>query len=404
MADIIYTPNQAKAINERGKNIIISAAAGSGKTRVLVDRVISLIIDQKVDIDRMIIVTFTNKAAIEMKDRIRLALEKEIEKDPSDRFIKDQLKLLKHAHIQTLHAFATDMLREYFYYFDNLSPNFNVISENANLILRQEAIDELFDEEYTKKREDFHNFIHNFATSRNDREAKEIVLKTYDKIISQINPLEWLDEKTKTVFDFDIFKDIISRRIDLILKEIRENKNLAIKNNLREDYINLLEDDFNLVSSLKTLIYSNWDQFIENIAKAKFMTMLRARKDEKEIQALIKNTRDLYKKDLKAISSLVLNTNSDIIRDFNQREIRVLEELNYLTKSFMKKYKAKKVEGSYLDFNDMEEEFVKLLNNEEANSIIKQRFDYIFFDEYQDSNEIQNYIIEKLKRDDNLFL
>ena len=73
MADIIYTPNQAKAINERGKNIIISAAAGSGKTRVLVDRVISLIIDQKVDIDRMIIVTFTNKAAIEMKDRIRLA-------------------------------------------------------------------------------------------------------------------------------------------------------------------------------------------------------------------------------------------------------------------------------------------------------------------------------------------
>ena len=403
MADIIYTPNQAKAINERGKNIIISAAAGSGKTRVLVDRVISLIIDQKVDIDRMIIVTFTNKAAIEMKDRIRLALEKEIEKDPSDRFIKDQLKLLKHAHIQTLHAFATDMLREYFYYFDNLSPNFNVISENANLILRQEAIDELFDEEYSKKREDFHNFIHNFATSRNDREAKEIVLKTYDKIISQINPLEWLDEKTKTVFDFDIFKDIISRRIDLILKEIEKNKNLVLENNLREEYINLLDDDFNLVSSLKTLIYSNWDQFIENIAKAKFMTMVRARKDEKEIQALIKNTRDLYKKDLKAISSLVLNTNSDIIRDFNQREIRVLEELNYLTKSFMKKYKAKKVEGSYLDFNDMEEEFVRLLNNEEANSIIKERFDYIFFDEYQDSNEIQNYIIEKLKRDDNLF-
>ena len=168
MADIIYTPSQKKAIKERGKNIIISAAAGSGKTRVLVDRVIDLILTEKIDVDKMIIVTFTNKASIEMKDRIRSAIEREIENDPSNKFLKDQLKLLKHAHIQTLHAFASDMLREYFYYFDNLGPNFTVISDNANVILKEEAIDEVFDEEYKKADQAFHNFIHNFSTSRSD--------------------------------------------------------------------------------------------------------------------------------------------------------------------------------------------------------------------------------------------
>lgn len=403
MADIIYTPSQKKAIKERGKNIIISAAAGSGKTRVLVDRVIDLILTEKIDVDKMIIVTFTNKASIEMKDRIRSAIEREIENDPSNKFLKDQLKLLKHAHIQTLHAFASDMLREYFYYFDNLGPNFTVISDNANVILKEEAIDEVFDEEYKKADQAFHNFIHNFSTSRSDREAKSIVLKTYDKITSEINPIRWLDEKTKDPFDFDIFKDMIRDRMDLILEDISKIKLLAFDNNMRDKYIEMLEGDFNLVNGLNNLIYTEWDLFIEKIKKAKFSTMVRARKDEKDVQAIVKAKRDLYKKELSNISSLVLNTNSDIIRDFSKKEMIVLSELNYLTKRFMKKYKAKKLEGSYLDFNDMEENFINLLENEEANSIIKERFQYIFFDEYQDSNEIQNYIIEKLARENNLF-
>ena len=403
MSDIVYTPGQAKAIKERNKNIIISAAAGSGKTRVLVDRVISLMLDEKVPIDKMIIVTFTNKASIEMKDRIREALEDQIENDISNKFLKDQLKLLKHAHIQTLHSFASDMLREYFYYFDDLSPNFSIISENANVILKEEAIDEVFDEEYAKKSPDFHNFIHNFATSRNDRAAKSIILKTYDKLTSQIDPIAWLDSKTESPFDFNIFKEIVREKIDLILADISKNKSIARENNLRVEYEDMLSDDYNLVDSLSQLIFTDWDLFIEKVNKAKFSTMVRARKGEKDIQAIIKNNRDLYKKELKNISSLVLNTNSHIISEFGKKEVEVLKEINYLTKRFLKKYQAKKKDKSYLDFNDIEAEFIKLIDNEEANQVLRERFSYIFFDEYQDSNEIQNYIIEKLKGEDNLF-
>ncbi|WP_295884652.1 UvrD-helicase domain-containing protein [uncultured Anaerococcus sp.] len=403
MSDIVYTPGQEKAIKERDKNIIISAAAGSGKTRVLVDRVISLMLDEKVPIDKMIIVTFTNKASIEMKDRIREALENQIENNISNKFLKDQLKLLKHAHIQTLHSFASDMLREYFYYFDDLSPNFSIISENSNVILKEEAIDEVFDEEYAKKSADFHNFIHNFATSRNDRAAKSIILKTYDKLTSQIDPIAWLDSKTASPFDFNIFKEIVREKIDLILEDISKNKSIAGENNLRVEYEDMLSDDYNLVNILNQLIFTDWDLFIEKINKAKFSTMVRARKDEKDIQAIIKNNRDLYKKELKNISSLVLNTNSHIISEFGKKEVEVLKEINYLTKRFIKKYKAKKKDKSYLDFNDIEAEFIKLIDNEEANQVLRERFVYIFFDEYQDSNEIQNYIIEKLKRSNNLF-
>lgn len=403
MSDIVYTPGQEKAIKERDKNIIISAAAGSGKTRVLVDRVISLMLDEKVPIDKMIIVTFTNKASIEMKDRIRQALENQIENNISNKFLKDQLKLLKHAHIQTLHSFASDMLREYFYYFDDLSPNFSIISENSNVILKEEAIDEVFDEEYAKKSADFHNFIHNFATSRNDRAAKSIILKTYDKLTSQIGPIAWLDSKTASPFDFNIFKEIVREKIDLILEDISKNKSIAGENNLRVEYEDMLSDDYNLVNILNQLIFTDWDLFIEKINKAKFSTMVRARKDEKDIQAIIKNNRDLYKKELKNISSLVLNTNSHIISEFGKKEVEVLKEINYLTKRFIKKYQAKKKDKSYLDFNDIEAEFIKLIDNEEANQVLRERFVYIFFDEYQDSNEIQNYIIEKLKRSNNLF-
>lgn len=403
MADIKYTDDQLLAIKERDKNIIVSAAAGSGKTRVLVDRVINLLVKDHIDIDKMVIVTFTNKASIEMKDRVRLALEELLEKDPANKFIKNQIKLIKHAHIQTMHSFASDMLREYFYYFDNLSPAFKVVSKSTNVLLKEDAIDEVFDEEYERGREEFHKFIHNFSTSRNDRNAKNVVLQTYEKSTSQIDPIGWLEAKTEKPFDFNIFIEIIEQKLSDIEKIILDTKQIAENAGLREDYANLFASDLDIVRNLRSIAFKDWDLFIDRISKAKFPTMVRARKDEKDIQPILKKNRDAYKKDIKTISSLVLNTNSSIIDEFSTRELGILKELAKLCKSFMEKYESKKLEKSYLDFNDMEAYFIRLLENDEALAVIKERFNYIFFDEYQDSNEIQNYIIEKLKAEDNLF-
>ena len=187
---------------------------------------------------------------------------------------------------------------------------------------------------------------------------------------SQIDSLAWLDNKTQSPFDFNIFQEIIRKKVDLIIEDISKNKDIARENNLRVEYEEILEDDYILVNNLNQLIFINWDLFIEKVNKAKFATMVRARKDEKDIQAVIKNNRDLYKKELKNISSLVINTNSNIISEFSKKEVNVLKEINYLTKRFIKKYQAEKDDKSYLDFNDIEAEFIKLIDNDEANQTI----------------------------------
>src|SRR5699024_20372 len=158
--------------------IIISAAAGSGKTRGLVDRVISLVISEKVDIDKMIIVTFTNKASVEMKDRIRKAFEAEMGKEDSDKiFLRKQIKLLKNAQIKTRHSFCSDMLREYSYLTDDISPSFKVMNEHQGAILRRDSIEEIFDKSYEKMTEDFKIFLNNFSSSREDSMARDVIEK-----------------------------------------------------------------------------------------------------------------------------------------------------------------------------------------------------------------------------------
>lgn len=212
MSKMEFTDKQKEAIATRDKNIIVSAAAGSGKTSVLVTRIIRLVIDDKKDISKFIIVTFTNKASVEMKDRIRAALEEELGKDGADySFIKEQIKNLKYAQVKTLHSFCADMLRENFYYFDNLSPSFKVISDNTSTILMAEAMDDVFSRAYEKMDTNFENFLKNFSENKNDDKAKDIIYKTYDKIMSQVRPIEWLDKMCEDQFSLDDFKKEVKK-------------------------------------------------------------------------------------------------------------------------------------------------------------------------------------------------
>ena len=208
------TDDQKKAIETRGKNIIVSAAAGSGKTRVLVDRLVSIMLEEKIPIKNMIIVTFTNKASVEMKDRIRQKLNDLMKEENSDKiFIKNQIKSINDAFIKTLHSFCADMLRENFYLSDNLSPSFKIAADSKQALLRKDAIDELFEDEYEKNDSNFINFLHNFASSKDDKDAKNIILDLYDFSKSQINPHQWLCDNTSNNFDFEKFKFYIKERI-----------------------------------------------------------------------------------------------------------------------------------------------------------------------------------------------
>lgn len=404
MSKMSFTDEQKEAITSRGKNIIVSAAAGSGKTSVLVTRIIKLLIEDKKDIARFIIVTFTNKASVEMKDRIRTALEEELRKEGADfKFIKDQIKNLKYAQIKTLHSFCSDMLRENFYYFDNLSPSFKVVSDNTTTILMAQALDDVFTRAYEQMDDRFVNFLRNFSKNKNDNGAKQVILKTYAKIMSQVRPVEWLDKMCEDTFSLDRFKKEVKETLEASLNLAKANYKYTQDMGMRDKHQELIYDDLTTINDLALLIESDWDKFIRRIGKASFGKITKTKTDNPEAYNFIKETRDTYKDDLKNIYKFVKNTDSETMAIFSGKEAEILAEINILVKDFMDTYLRIKESKTYLDFSDMEHKFIELIDIKEAREKLKANFDYIFFDEYQDSNEIQNYIIESLKGEDNLF-
>lgn len=403
MTELKLTDGQRTAIYERDKNIIVSAAAGSGKTMVLVNRVISMMVEEGIDIDKMIIVTFTNKSAQDMKDKIREALEKRADDfDPA--FIKRQFKLLKLAQIKTLHSFCSDMLRENFYYLENLSPNFKVMPDSTGKIYMADAIDEVFDREYEKMDEDFVYFLQNFSGERSDYNAKQIILLTYQKIVGMIDGLNWLKEAKDKGENLDYFKDFIKNKFDLILKTI-ENLGARLNPTLPASAVNLIASDYEMLAEIRNQI-DDWDRFGFALANKKYMTFAQKIKteiDDEDLVNEISGARDAYKADVKEIEALIVNTDAKALEFIRSKEEVLFRELYKLTKDFKETFDKKKSAKDYLDFNDLEGEFIRLLDNETAREKLKTKYKYIFFDEYQDSNEIQNYIVDKLKSERNLF-
>ena len=400
------TDDQKKAIEIRDKNIIVSAAAGSGKTRVLVDRVVSLMIEEKIPIKNMIIVTFTNKASVEMKDRIREKLSELFDDEKIDSsFVKKQIKAINDAFIKTLHSFCADMLRENFYLSDNLSPSFKIAADSKQALLRKDAIDELFENEYEKNDQDFIDFLHNFAKEKDDNDAKEIVLDLYDFSKSQVDPENWIKYHTSNKFDFSEFKKIIEKKVDDIIKNAEELKIFIEEKSMRKEFIQMMDEDLSYFNNLKKSVTEDeWDDSLEKIDyNLKAKTRFNKKKDDPNEDLFVKTKRNYYKDQFTELKDIVVNTDSITKAFFDPKEEEVLAELKNLVFEFEKIYKNKKREENYLDFSDMEHEFIKLLENDDLVEKLQKQFKYIFFDEYQDSNDIQNYIVDKLKNKNNLF-
>ena len=190
-----WTTEQQQVITLRGKNLLVSAAAGSGKTAVLVERIIGRILDgaHPVDIDRMLIVTFTSAAAAEMRERIGNAIEAALEKDPANAHLMKQASLVHHAQITTIHSFCLYLIRNYFHRVD-LEPNFRIAEEGELNLLREDVIDEVLNRNYELASEEFLHFAECFASGKKDDGLKDLVFQMYRFATSFPWPKEWLAE------------------------------------------------------------------------------------------------------------------------------------------------------------------------------------------------------------------
>lgn len=422
-----WNERQRQAIEERGKNIIVSAAAGSGKTAVLVERILRLIIEENTRVDELLVVTFTKAAAAEMKERIAKAIKNKIketgESGENLEFLKEQLDLLGQASISTFHSFAMNIIKNYYYVAD-ISPDLKTADETQVAIMKINAIEQVFAEEFDRDdNKDFIRFMNHYSSHKTENGIKESLLKTYEKIMAMEEPFKWLHEKVEVVQKYDD-KDTVSRQAIFPLlynfyrKEVERLyylKNM-IKDILEENGIVLMAEkqskDVEKIKKVLELLDSdvnieNLRDAIEAVSNIKF-TQLRATKEEKEEYNLIKDQIDVFKTKasdkLKEMKNLMNAENFEKIFADIKETYPYLKEIEHLLISLHEKYSQMKLDKNVMDFNDMEHYALEILANEQVAKECRNRYKYIFVDEYQDSNYIQEAIIARIKRVDNLFV
>lgn len=413
-----WTTEQQQAIDVRGKNILVAAAAGSGKTAVLVERIKKLIIEDGVPIDRMLIVTFTNAAAAEMKDKIRTALQREIEKRPEHaEALRRQLSLLPRASISTFHAFALNVIRKFFYLTD-VEPGFSICDDARRTILKEEALDQLLEDYFAEGSVAFYDFLNWYSGDRNQNRIREIIEEAYNVLQSLPYPWQWLDEKVAELsFSVEEFKS--SPVMDMIESYINDALSEAFS--CEEEAVNLLGDagltrlaqkiEEEELSLYRAMVEKGEESGVESLQAevCGFKSVrLAAKKEEKEAYESVKNRVSALRKkatgkigEIKAL--LFLQPLEDQIEEIRMTAPKA-ETLKKLLCDFDALFAAAKAERKLLDFNDIEHICLGILHNEQAAEYYRNKFLHIFIDEYQDTNILQEEIIDRIKRENNLFM
>lgn len=427
-----YTDEQKKAIWLRDRNILVSAAAGSGKTRVLIDRIVHLMLESQVELSRILVVTFTRAAANEMMLRVRHQLEEtlvlledqgmaafpHLNQDQSltrlISFVRKSIADLPEAHISTLHAYCIEVLRTYFYK-ANLRPDFRVGSDAQLNIERMKAARAALDLALEGGDPAFFDWYEAYGGAKGEK-AIDLILNVYGFSQAQVQPDLW---KRDVLDDLESQSrsEVGSRLIQWIqsvhLSELKRIENvyldlfaLCSKMGGPSPYIETLESDLNLLYSLRDA--ESLDLYTKRITNLKFdrMKTISSKKAlelgiDPDLQAQVKGSRDALKS---ALNDLVkICDYPDHIQKDGTYMLRDVQILFKLLEDFEDRYQQKKNRMGLVDYNDLEHRMLELLDHEEVRKALRDSLDYIFFDEYQDANAVQETIIEKLKGEKNLF-
>ena len=407
---VIWTEDQRKVIDLRNRNILVSAAAGSGKTAVLVERIMELICDEKnpVDVDRLLVVTFTKAAAAEMKERVGAAIRKRLEKQPENGYLQRQEALVPHAQITTIDSFCSYILRNHFGEID-LDPAFRVADEGELKLLKKDILKELLEEEYCKRRTEFLHFVECYASGKNDQVLEELILKLFEFSISDPFPQEWLENLLKN--ERVCGEDRILAHIRKLLESLKWETQQAIRL-CREPGGPVFYEDA-LVSDLlfleKCMGCESYEEYSDLIRSRSFMALSRKRmppETEEEKKEAVKNSRNHVKKSLEALEKQFFYMPAEQILEAVRLAEPARKELIELTLEFSKRFAAKKRKKNIVDFSDMEHLSLQILVEKKDGSCFPtdiakgyaEHFAEIMIDEYQDSNLVQELILTSISK------
>ena len=416
MAEVKWTNEQLQAIREKDSNILVAAAAGSGKTAVLVERIIHKIIDEQMDIDKILVVTFTNAAASEMRERILEAIYKKLEENPENVHLQRQIILLNKASICTIHSFCLDVIHNHFYEID-LPSNFKIADTAEIDLLKQEVLDDLFEQKYTENDKDFIELLENYTNYRGDEALQELVLKIYKFIQSSPFPIKWLQEKLELlkIEDKDISQTIWGKLIiQAVEDDIQESimqletvkSKMALYSEMTKFYQKICED---LIILKDLQNYNSWDELYIKLLNFNFSKWPVDKKVTNDLKEDSKEIRDKVKKHIKEKTAKLLSCSQEqAVKDL-KIITPILEKLANLVTEFTKNFAEKKKEKNCIDFNDIEHFALKILLDENNNPTevakkYKEKFEEIAIDEYQDSNLVQEAILTSISKGNNIFM
>lgn len=420
-----WTNDQWKAIMAGGQDILVAAAAGSGKTAVLVERMINKVLANvdPINVDELLVVTFTNASAAEMRSRISEALEKAINADPASVHLRKQLSLLNRASISTIHSFCLEVIQK-FYYLIDIDPGFRIADETEAQLLRDEVLEELFETEYGKKDNDaFFRLVDSFTNDRSDMALMDIIRELYDFARANPEPEKYL-QKVAAMYDVESFASINELPfIEPLIFDVRlqlEGIKAMLKQALELTKLpggpaprtENLKDDLVIVEAMLTASKESWDLLYEAMQGWSFSRAKPCKGDafDTELIEQAQKLRDDAKKKLQDLQKELFSRKPEsFLRDLKEMK-PIIETLVLLVQSFAERFSAVKKEKGLVDFADLEHYCLDILLDPEAKKAgsldpsnaalhYREKFKEVLVDEYQDVNMVQETIIGMVTKD-----
>lgn len=419
-----WTDDQWKAIVASGQDILVAAAAGSGKTAVLVERIIKKILSKEnpVDVDRLLVVTFTNASAAEMRSRIGEALDRALKDNPASLHLRRQLTLLNRASISTLHSFCLNVIRKYYYLID-IDPGFRIADDTEGLLLLDEVMEDLFEEQYSiPDNAAFFDLVDRYTGDRSDSDLQVLIKALYSFSRAHPSPELWLDNLA-SMYDVEETAKIDSLPfIHYLLQDITLQLEGAKK--LLENALELtklpggpapraatLEDDIKIIGSLLSAKDVSWERMFEEMQQLSFGKAKACSKkdfDEKLLNQ-VTNMRNKVKKQIEDLQRELFSRKPEsFINDLIILK-PVMETMIGLVKEFGRRYEKIKQEKGLVDFSDLEHYCLQILRSPESNpeelipseAALEYRvqFEEVLVDEYQDTNMVQESILRLVTQD-----
>ena len=420
-----WTEDQLKAIEKRDSNILVSASAGSGKTAVLVERIIEKILNDYLDVDKILVVTFTNAAAQELKEKILNAIYKalENEKDPKKiNHLKNQLIYINRASITTIDAFCFKLVRENFNIL-NIDPNIRICEESQSVLIKTRVLEDLLEEEYESYVDEKNVFgLYNILElfSGKDEELLDNILRIYNYIQSFPYPFKWLKEQIEkyniaenidlydTDFGRDIYEDIVSE-IELCIEKYDDYLNKISGIEEFNKCYTILDNDIQILKSAIAISNKSWDKLYENISNINFPKFVIGKVSDEELKNEISEFR---KKEVKSVIDKIkkkIYAKSNEILEDNKIAYKYIKYLYEFLVRYDNNYREEKKNLGVAEFNDIMHYALELLVDEEDNITdialsLKDRYKEIYTDEYQDTSYVQERILDAISKDNNRFM